>query len=197
MNDLKNKYKKYENQTFVYKGEKIFIQKIRELGGMVSIAIAGDMLYFSDYEVKEKFFDELESKFQKQDMESKLNSIESKEEKPVIETKVKEDRIFKEAAEFLKPKTEIKPMETKPEKTEVQTLNNLDIQLNSTGIFEGFDESREALLSALRKIKDADSPTAKDRAISESKAVSDLTGKINDMAKTKVQAAGLIMKYAK
>lgn len=207
MNDQKNKYKKFENQTFTYRGEKIFIQKIKELSELIIIHIAGDTLQFTKDNIQNEFFDQISSKF---DVVShpKPEVIEVVP-KPLKTKPVPKDTILQEAAEYLnssqKTKTEktlpamntqdTAPVQISTENNEVEPLNNLDSKLNSTGIFTGFDTVRDSLLNALKKIQSTESAEQLETALQESKAVYDISTAVNDMAKTKVQAAGLLMKY--
>lgn len=203
MNDQKNKYKKFENQTFLFEGNKIFIQRIKELSEIIIIHTAGDTLQFSKDNIQEEFFDKISSKFDKEEIHRPI--ISSKSEYYVVKNNPK-DTILQEAAEYLnkpskmntenKTTTPVMNTQNPTENTEIETLNNLDTQLNATGVFKGFDEVRDSLLSALKKIQNTQTSEQLSNALQESKAVYEISNAVNDMAKTKVQAAGLLMKYS-
>jgi len=191
MNDLKNKYKSFENKSYTYQGETIFIQRIKQVGGKLSIHVAGGMFWFDEDEVDKEFFNQLHTK---------IDDIKTINNDELTVVKLETKNIFNQPNKIsTNTKKMTEPTISKPinQPTTTELVNCLDTQLENTGVFEGFDVARDSLLNALAKIQQAKSKEEKDQAIQESKAVSELTGQINELAKTKVQTAGLLMKYAK
>lgn len=175
-----NYYRQYIGKTYIFKNKKIFIQDIKNVGGLIIVQIDGDILTFKTSEIQEDFFNQIHTKIddlKKETYESKINTTTPL---PIMNS------------EFHQPK---KYTPEKPNIPQKVNQNNILLQLNNIDALDGSTELTEILKSALKNINDAKDSNEIETAIKKAKVISELGNTLNNNIKNRVQAISTALKY--